>query len=250
MRTFVSGFVRSVRRDGRLTTYVVAVALSIGCRESIARVLDAGVVVWGGVCATEPMLPVGDSLQFIASVARPKRHDVSLNPFDGAVLYTSVTNPGAFTCNVRLPTANPSAGLDGQGKARVTPSGMLLGDEPGYVFVYASSAGSVGLSRYLVVPRVRRMTVTPQDTAIRVGDTVTVRLDAELETAWSQRYVVWHLIGHGTGTEAATTPAYDSGVDTTTRQRRFVGQRPGTAEIEVCVAGTRRDTIALRVVAP
>lgn len=94
------------------------------------------------------------------------------------------------------------------------------------------------------------MTVTPRDTTIRVGDTVTVRLDAELETAWSQRYVVWNLIGLGSGTEAATTPTYDSAVDTTSRQRRFVGLRPGTAEIEICVAGTRRDTIALRVAAP
>lgn len=94
------------------------------------------------------------------------------------------------------------------------------------------------------------MTVTPEDTAIRVGDTVTVRLDAEVEAAWSQRYVVWHVLSLGSGTEAAATPTYDSAVDTTSRQRRFVGLRPSTAEIEVCVAGTRRDTIALRVAAP
>lgn len=92
----------------------------------MARILDAGVVTSGGGCATEPMLPVGDSLQFIARVVRPKRNELSFNPFDGVVLYTSVTSPGAFSWTVRLPTADPRARIEGQGRARVTPSGMLM----------------------------------------------------------------------------------------------------------------------------
>lgn len=237
---------RTARSRGALFA-ILLIVLATGCRETLARVVNAGVVISGVGCAREPMLPVGDSLHFKARVERRAGHSPSFNPFDGAVLYTSISNPGAFEWSVRFPTAQPGAGIEGRGDAHVTRSGVLIGAAPGYVFLYASSAGASGLVRYLVVPRVLRTTVTPRDTSIRVGDTVTVRLDAELATPWSQRYVVWNPLETGSSESAVTSPAYDAAVDTTSRERRFVARRSGTARIEICVAGTRRDTVLLRV---
>ena len=86
---------------------ILAIVLATGCRETLARVVNAGVVISGVGCAREPMLPVGDSLHFQAGVERPVQHSPSFNPFDGAVLYTSMSNPGVFGWSVRLPTAQP-----------------------------------------------------------------------------------------------------------------------------------------------
>lgn len=234
-------------RLNKSVMYALAITLSIGCRETFARVVGAGVVTSYQGCATEPMLPVGDSMQFVARVARSSPQALSFNPLNGVILYTSVTNPVAFDWTVVPQGPNdPRAGLEGPGEARVTPSGVLIADAPGYVFVYARSAGSAGFSRYLVVPRVLRMAVTPHDTAIRVGDTVTVRLDAEMETELTGRYVVWNLVGQGSGSEVASA-ANDPDAYRSSHTRRFVAVRPGTAEIEICVAGTWRDTTVLRV---
>ena len=224
---------------------LVAIVFTTGCRETFARVVGAGVISWGGGCGSEPMLAVGDSMQFQARVERRKRGDLSFNPLDGWTLYTTESNPGAFDWEIRLQRDEPLAGLEGRGGARITTTGVLIGESPGYVDVWAKSAGAANFSRYLVVPRVRRMSVTPLDTVILPGDTMTARLDVELETAWNGKYVIWNVIGQGSGTESVAS-AYHADSDRS-RVQRFVGLRSGTGLVEVCVAGTRRDTMRLEV---
>ena len=230
----------------KLTALALVMIVLSGCRETFARLVDAGVVMSASVCAREPMLAVGDSLQFVARVERRTRHSPSFNPLDGWVLYRSTSKPDAFQWSVRYPTPDPRAGIEGTGEGQITRTGMLIGRAPGYLFVYATSAGATDLAKFLVVPRVTRFRLTPRDTTIRLGDTVVVRTDAALETQWSPQYIVWNPLPGGRE-GVAVRPSYDAAIDTSSREQRFVASSPGTLAVEVCLAGTRRDTVILRV---
>ena len=208
----------------------VCLAALTGCRELKARVDNTSVNVSSPGCFGA--IGVGDSLQMRAVVAsRNWTH------------YTSDDNPKSFHWSVR-PDRNRG------GAADISDRGLLVARAAGTLRVYAVSIGDSDRTQVTVVPRVTWRGVSPRDTTIQTGDTLTLRIDADVEGGRWYQYARWEMPRYSYDNPALITRVERDPDDRTpldTRLFPIVAERPGEARIAMCAVGNRADTFVVRI---
>jgi PKD domain len=212
---------------------------------------DARVYVAADLCPAG-ILAVGERAQLVASVeAKDFGADyVSNLPVKH---YDSTQRPDLFHWSLAFPTRHRQPA-----RADITPTGIVAAADTGALYVHASSAGKTSHRFELeVVPRILRFSVSPRDTTVRRGDTLTLRMDLGLdgpsvpvrEYRWNipKMPVDTHLV---TRVERDPWDQRDPFVPTPPPpefEMRLVASYPGTLRFLPCAGGTRRDTVTIRI---
>jgi hypothetical protein len=132
-------------------------------------------VIYRTSCSSEGPI-VGDSVQLIASVQRPGGSPTSIWSSPANEIVNSKDHPRLFSWSI-LPPTRASAH---RGKVDLTSRGLLIGREPGELSVKVRALGVESTIPVEVLPRLTRFVVSPRDTTIHTGDTVTVRVEASV----------------------------------------------------------------------
>lgn len=239
---------------------------SAGCDELIARIdshagelmarfdSDAQVYVTADLCPGG-VISVGERMQFVASV--------EAKDFGAAYVsnlpvkhYDSRQYPKRFDWSL----ASPGAGhYQPPAKADVTPDGIVGAAGTGVVYVHAASAKKRSNRFELeVVPRILRFSVSPRDTTVRRGDTLTLRMDLAMDgPSAPERAHRWNIPPMSVDTQLVTHVERDPWEQRRNPyvplppppefEMRLVASRPGTLRFVACAGGTRRDTVTIRV---
>jgi hypothetical protein len=223
-----------------------------GCRAVVARFWSkAGINAHVNVCP-DAVLAVGDSIQFHASIMISNAPGGMQGPFDNVTLYRSEEDPGKFTWSLSYPPPSaPKAQYYPIGGAEITKTGMLIAKDTGYVYVHVRGAGkNASRVEMRIVPRVTAFALHPHDTTIRVGDTLFLRADADLDGKYQYKFA-WQF-GYYDTAETRRLERVERDPDSKAvrdeRNNPVVAVRPGTTKIPACFAGARRDTATITTI--
>ena len=232
-----------------------------GCDKLAARIelllarfdSDAKVYVAADLCPAG-ILAVGERAPFVASVEAKEfgARYVSNLPVKH---YDSKQHPGRF----RWTLAHPSArSHQRSGRLDVTPGGIVVAGDTGVAYVHAASAGKMSHRFEVeVVPRIRRFSVSPHDTTVRRGDTLTLRMDLALDGPSAPlRAYRWNippmpvdtqLVAHVERDPWEKRDPFVPPPPPPEFELRLVASRPGTLRFVPCAGGMRRDTVTIRI---
>ena len=246
---------RSLIHAGLVTLCISAAAcdnLTARVESLLARFdSDAQVYIAADLCPAG-ILAVGERAQLVASV-EAKEFGAGYVSNLPVKHYDSRQRPELFDWSLAFPARHRQPG-----RADVTPEGVVAAADTGLVYVRAASAGKMSHGFELeVVPRVVRFSVSPRDTTVRRGDTLTLKMDLALDgPSVPVRESRWNIPKMPVDTQLVTYVERDPWeqrdpfvptLPASEFELRLVASYPGALRFLPCAGGTRRDTVTIRI---